>query len=630
MFNDKKGEKIKVRVLNVASTNEITNKLKKKSPIEKEAMEEFTNELLENKMVNNFTQKKPKKFKKTLFFIIFFLVLIFAAALAGFIIFGGKTAIGTSVDLKIQVPLEISSGDEIKYQLEIINKEKVAIKQIDLLLKYPYGFEYLSSSITPVNETKNSFPLPDIAAGANYKLTVTGRLVGEIDEQKNIEAILNYVPENFNSNFQVKKTAVSLIKDSVLGLTLEYPKVIIQNQSFEIKIVYQNNSQETQKNVKVVFEPAEGLIIDSASNSTSTEDWFWLTESLASGQQQEIVLKSHFEKTETSPKVEVKIGLVENEIFKIITYKRGTLQVIAPQIELKLSVNDQENLDAINWGEELNYKIKIKNNSQDLKIPSAVLKLKLNGDLIDKNFLKEDAGAVWKEFDLIWDEQSKIWDDFLKEISPGAEKEINLTIKVINQPADLENYSPAMLRIAAEAQLSSLELGSNFLIKSNEIVSNIGNIIQFSAKAFYYLNEGIMVGSGPIPPRAGGETTYKIYWYLNGGNNNLKNITIKAIVPPDVNWNNNFQVTNGQLSYDEASRQISWQVEELQIGDMAQANFYLSIIPLNSQIGQVITLLNPSTLTYKIDNQSFTQTVNLLDTNLEFDAMKKGQGVVEP
>lgn len=631
MFKSRKGEKIKVRILNAPSLTEQSKKAEKEDQFQKTELDNFIKDNLNEPLgQQNFSQKKSRKFRKLLFFLIFFLILILGATLAGFFIFGGRKLAQASVDLKIQAPFEISSGEEIEYLIEIKNKEAVALKQVDLLLKYPFGFEYLSSSGQPVNETKNSFSLPDIAANESYKLSVKGRLVGEINEQKNIEAILNYIPENFNSNFQVKKTAVSLIKDLIISLTFEYPELILQNQSFEIKIKYQNNSPEIQRNLRLVFEPAESLIIESESNATTSEEWFWDKELLTPGQQEEILIKAHFEKPVEKPKIEAKVGFVENESFKIITYKKAELQVISPEVELKLTVNDQENLVTVNWGEELNYKIKIKNNSHDFKISQAILKLKLNTNLVDKNSLKEDNGAVWTEDGLIWNEQSKIWEDFLKELAPAAEKEVNLSLTTINQPINLESYSASQLQISAQAQITSSPLGENFIIKSNEIITNVGNLVQFSAKAFYYLNENIQVGNGPIPPKVGETTTYKIYWYLNGGNSNLENMTIQAILPPDINWQGNFQVSAGDLTFDEVSRQINWTLPELLIGDFAQANFFISLMPTNSQVGQVVTLLNPSTLTCQTDNQAYSQTVNLLDTNLEFDPVKKGEGVVEP
>jgi hypothetical protein len=292
---------------------------------------------------------------------------------------------------------------------------------------------------------------------------------------------------------------------------------------------------------------------------------------------------------------------------------------------LKLTLNGQENFPAVNWGDELDYKIKIKNNSKNFSIPRALLTISLNNDLIDPTTLKEDNGAVWTDSGLVWGEQSKIWSNFLQDLGPGQEKEISFSVKTINQIGSLD---PTKLKIEAQASIHSVSLGENFLLTSNKITTNVGDAIQFSAKAYYYLTKTIQVGTGPIPPAVGQTTSYKIYWYLTSSGVELKNITVKAILPPAIVWKNSSQETAGDLTYDQSTRQISWKITKLTANESAQANFYLSLTPDSSQVGQIITLLNPSTLTATQNNKTVSQNVDLLDSNLLYDPVKSGSGAV--
>lgn len=629
MFKGKKGEKIKVRIIKSESPYKGLDQPPTKQFVKQPLIDEFTNETEPAVEEKNFSQEKPKKFKKILIFIIVFLILITGATLAGFYIFSGVKKTSFSVDLKIQAPIEVASGEEVEYLIEIRNRENVALTKVDLLLQYPFGFEFSQSDILPVNEIKNSFSLTDINAGEKFRLKISGRLVGEINETKNIEAILNYQPVNFSSNFQIKKTAISIIKSSIVELTIDYPATIIGTQSFELKIKYKNNQANNLNNIRIIVEPPTGLIIEENGTTPWQGEYYWDKETLTVNQQEEIVVKNHFEQDQTvSEKLEVKVGLLENEQFKIITYKRINLSIINPAVEIKLTLNNQEEVKNINWQEELNYQIKINNNSENFNIPNAILKLKLNPNLLDKDSLVEDNGANWVDDGLSWGEESKLYLDFLQEIKPGQEKVIAVKVKTIAQPANLEDYSAAQLAIEAIAEISSLAIGENFQIQSNKIITTVGELVQFSAKAFYYLNENIQVGSGSIPPQVGEKTSYKIYWFIDPGNNNLKNLEIKAILPPGINWEENFQATIGELTFDETSRQITWQFDELLIGDNAQAYFYVSLTPVQSQVGQVVTILNPSTATYDIDDKTSSQTADLLDTNLEDDPVKQGQGAV--
>ena len=52
-------------------------------------------------------------------------------------------------------------------------------------------------------------------------------------------------------------------------------------------------------------------------------------------------------------------------------------------------------------------------------------------------------------------------------------------------------------------------------IKSNEIVVDINTGMVFKAEARYFNDDNIAVGSGPLPPKVGETTKYRIFWNIN-------------------------------------------------------------------------------------------------------------------
>jgi len=625
-----KGEKIKVRVITTDSAFEDQAVIPESQRLNAKKSQEFIEQSFQkNENHQDFTKKKPKKFKKFLIFFIIFLLIIALTTLAGFFVFSGVKKGTSRVDLKIQAPPAVASGETIEYLLEITNRDQVTIKKVDLLFNYPYGFEFSEADLVPNNETKNFFTLPDIQAGDKYLLKVKGRLVGEIEETKILEATVNYQPENFNSNFQVKKTAISIIKSSIIGLNIETPETIIGNQEFLLKIKYQNNQIAELKNLRLELEPPEDLQIIQEGSTPWQGEWYWDNDSLAVNQETEVTVKCYFANSHPlNNKFTAKISFKENDVYKIITYKRVNLNVINPELELKLLLNDQAELTNVNWGEQLTYKINLKNNSNSFTIPEGQLQLKLNSGLFDQQSLIDDYGGVWTEAGLSWGEDTKLYQEFLQELKPGQEINFEIKLKIIEQPSDLENYNPTQLTNEAVLELSSQNFGENFSVLSNKIITTVGQQVLFTAKAFYFLNNEIQVGSGPVPPQVNETTNYKIYWYLDPANNNLTDIEVRAILPPAMSWPDNYQITSGNFSFDPASRQLTWELSDLAVGDNAQAFFFVSLTPQAADLGQVITLLNPSTVTYKINNSQKSQTSDSLDTNLKDDPVKSGQGIV--
>jgi len=627
---DKKGEKIKVRILNDAPEVNKTFVAKTlKAEVEKTEANNFfdTNNMNKNEK-KSFDQQKPKKLKKFLITFSIILILIISAITLGFFIFNGQTGGGKKVELKLQAPMEVSSGEKISYTIKIKNKEKVTIEDVDLLLQYSYGFQFESADLEPVNETKSSFTLPNINSGDSYELEVKGRLVGDIDEIKNLTAILNYQPVNFNSNFQVKKTVSSQITDSIIALNLEYPKNILANQNFELKVKFRNNQNQEQNNLQIILDSPSSYTINDEGTTPYEGEWYWLHDNLTSNDEGEIIINGAFA-TEGSHQFEIKIGFLEGEDeFKEITYKKEDILVISPEINMNLELNGSQNVASVNWDQELEIKLTIENNSNTFGLTEAQLSLPLDFDLLDADSLEEENGAEIIDGALVWGEESNIWNNFLRNLSPGKKQELNFKITTFAQPANIDNYTASDLTLNLEAKITSLDLEDGVSISSNKITTTVGDLVQFSAKAFYNLSSSIQVGSGPIPPEVDETTDYKIYWYINGGNSDIENVLVKAILPPGIAWLNDYQLTNGTLEYDSTQRLISWEISELQIGDYAQANFFVSLTPESDQVGEVVTLLNPSSAVYQKDSEDFSQTVNSLDTDLLYDPVNQGQGTV--
>jgi hypothetical protein len=116
--------------------------------------------------------------------------------------------------------------------------------------------------------------------------------------------------------------------------------------------------------------------------------------------------------------------------------------------------------------------------------------------------------------------------------------------------------------------------------------------------------------SGPVPPRVGERTTYKVTVVTEAGVNGVTDAMFTSSLPQYVEWVGNAS-GDGTLTYNPVSKQLSWNVGDVAGGARAQHSFSVSILPSTSQVGTTPVLLNAQRVRA---NDSFTSAL-LQDDN---------------
>lgn len=142
------------------------------------------------------------------------------------------------------------------------------------------------------------------------------------------------------------------------------------------------------------------------------------------------------------------------------------------------------------------------------------------------------------------------------------------------------------------------------------------------AEARYFGTTGVQLGYGPIPPKIGQLTGYRIFWLIRNTGPTVNGIRLTAALPNEVNWVGNTANSIGQsVRYESTRREVSWTLDEFPSdAQMATASFELSITPGSQWVGRVMPLLNITTLTGKYQSGlPIKTTVSGLTTDLTGD-----------
>jgi len=257
---------------------------------------------------------------------------------------------------------------------------------------------------------------------------------------------------------------------------------------------------------------------------------------------------------------------------------------------------------AVNIKDEVILKMSLKNNST-----VAVNDLKINLLMVDKNF---SLASNNRQFTIT-------------PILAGESREESLKIKFFNQVAGAKlinwqaqsGYSFAGQALKEVFSLPALKVNSDLSVQT---------------VAYYHSPQGDQLGSGPLPPVVDIPTNYWIFWTL-ASTGEFNDFVLSAYLPRGVELTNNRSLLAGDFSYNPKTRQIIWKIKDIKSStDNYRVGFEIQFIPSREQLGKRVVLINNQKY-FALDSltkKEINQEISNLTSNLDFDRLNSGQGVV--
>ncbi|MFA6098176.1 MAG: hypothetical protein WCV50_01955 [Patescibacteria group bacterium] len=583
-------------------------------------------------------RRDPNRKKKLVAWITAGLIVLLAVTVAGFYFFvhHEKKFEGDNITMSLDAPGIISSGTDVGLTLEVSNNEQIDILKAEVTMQFPSGFTFSSSSPVALNEANNAWDLGDIKSGQSKKVLITGRVNGDIGSGLMATAVLNYVPANFNSDFQKRETFTLNISDSAVSLNFEVPPKAISGSSADYKIIVKNSSADAMKKMQLALTLPEGFEADNFSpQPTSEKDMIWDIDSLDGGQEYSLTWKGVVTGNEGEMReLKAKAGYTDDQGQYHEQAEEDTIIFIFnPQLILGLSIHDSLTDGTVSFGEKLDYVITFQNKSQS-EFNNLTLQMNIVSPLIDWPSLADAYSGSLGENTITWD--SSQW-SALKKIKPGDEGVLRFSVALkdnILTPNDNDkNYA-----IFSQAKASSTEvvdLEGGLKVDSNQISTKVNSRLDLKAEGRYYNDGYIAVGSGPLPPEVGEKTTYQIYWFLQNNVNEVTDAQASAVLPEGVDWADDSSVSAGSINYNAETRTVTWSINKIpihvgqQIPEL-EARFAVSIIPTADDLGNILVLLDKSTATARdtFTAQNLSVTQDIITSELPNDPLGTGKGIV--
>jgi hypothetical protein len=607
--------------------------------------------------VQKMNVKKRPGFFKRLWRRLFVLALL---AGAGYLLYGygwGGTSDVNGLDFKIKAPEKVMAGEEFSYEIAYHNPTKYALSRLHLELQYPDSFIFTAAAPAP-SSGNYGWDLPDLAPGESATLAVTGRLIAPPDAAGVIFGRLSYLPGSLTSQFKKEVSASTILSGPGFRADLDYSATAFVNQDNDMTLVIYDIQDNRLGDFNISFSlPAEasaavvlpagaasttpvGATLGATSTTsapatkklsiTKTGGASWQVSGLSQEMgRQEIPLT--YRVKQKSDNLEIKVRLekrLEDGQSYVFWEKSFRPELVTSDLNLTLLLNGSKNDGAMNSGQSLNYSLTYANHGLNT-FQDVVIMASVSGDLPDWNSLVDaNKGAVQNKT-IIWTKKEI---PALAAIKPGAEGALDFTLKL--RPGQDGDIGKDRSIVTYGQYGINNQAAKNQDNKSNTITSRLNSDLSLTEAIRYFNDDNVPVGSGPLPPQVGSPTTFKVYWTVKNNLHELTDTRAVFTLPPYVTWNDNSATNVGNLNYDEATRQVIWEIGRLPVSVYrVDAEFGISITPADSDRNKIL-VLSPGSTVSALDTETkdtITKKIGSKTTKLEDDdiAGLNNSGVVQ-
>lgn len=556
--------------------------------------------------------------KKKPFFLVRLLRRLLALVFIGLVAYGlyyyffGNSNDVSGLDFRLSAPEKIMAGEELSYQITYHNPTKFNLSHLRLELQYPVNFVFTSATLAPTSGNYG-WDLPDLAPGENAAITVVGRLISQPDSVNLVSGHLSYLPGTFTSEFKKEASASTLVSGPGFTVDLSYSNTAFLNQDNDLSLIFSDVQNNYLGDFNITFtlpNEANATVVTSADNKAATSSPLVATSSKtlivtkSGGSTWQITglspelgrqeIPMTYKIKQKSDNLEIKVRLekkLENGESYVFWEKAIRPELVNSDLNLTLLLNGSKNDGSITFGQPLNYSLTYSNRGINT-YKDVVIMAALSGDFLDWNSLKDDNKGDVQNKTIIW---TKNEIPALAEIKPGTEGNIDFSIKLRSYKESDLGQDMSVVSYGQYGINNKPTKGEEN--KSNTITSKLNSDLSLSEEIRYFNSDNLPVGSGPLPPRVGEKTTFKVYWTVKNNLHELTDTRAVFTLPSYVSWNQGNVTNVGSLYYDDASRQVIWEIGRLPLSVYrVDAEFGLSLTPADTDRNKILVLSPGSTV----------------------------------
>jgi hypothetical protein len=300
--------------------------------------------------------------------------------------------------------------------------------------------------------------------------------------------------------------------------------------------------------------------------------------------------------------IKAKIGESRQGAFTLYSSSQKSTTLGSPYVSIVQKVNT----GVVAAGDRLEYNITFRNNTQ-VRIGEGSLKVQLDSRLLDLSKLNARGADFDASTNTITWRANSI--PQLKTFGPNEQGEVSFNIPV-KRTIPIESFQDINYIIKTNVTFESDEvpttLGVNKIIQGNSSEVKLATRLIPKAMISYISRDSSIINTGPMPLKLAQTTTFSVSLEIQNLTNDVSGVSFRANLPENVNWTGKKNTTNGELTYNERTKEIIWNVDKVPantglLRPLYRAVFQIGITPTINQVGRTPQLLSGIKYTGKDD-----------------------------
>lgn len=520
-------------------------------------------------------------------------IAVLGVATWGGLLFFSKTSgfTGENVELTIETSEKFVAGSEAEVTIRYRNGERMPLARSLIEFRAPAGFEVINSE--PISVELGTWSIGSVAPGTSGEVKVRGYVRKELGAALTFEANLDYRPADFNADFQKVSSHTVVVSESALKISGAGPEQMTPGDEIEFVYEYENVSDKPLTDIRFVIDPVEGFI--QSSSDPMPDDGFvtrWTIPSIEPEAKGKIAIIGTFSAVSRGSKtLTARIGFADEASILAIASAEAKTNVLKSNLDLALIVNGSDKSTAVSFGDKIFFTIRYENAGDvTLKDVEIVANLPTEPSSGVLDWVSLTNHGVRNGSEIIW---TKKGIPGLAALAPGDKGELNFSIQVARKPLAQFIQPNYVIHASVSAKIAkSGNVSGKRVVDAIPMEIKLLSDTSFSAYGRYYSTDGVPLGSGPLPPKVGEKTVYRVYWNVRNSLHELTNLSVTTLLPSGVKWTGiSREVTAGSLDFDETGRKVTWRLNRLPTSvPEIMASFDVELSPEAEDIGELLSL----------------------------------------
>ncbi len=549
-----------------------------------------------------------------------------------------------ALSLALNGPEQVLLGQEQTYELEWRNTRDTAVQDVKMRLNLPLDFTVTGLEPAPSDPHLRLWTIGTVLPNRLGRIRIRGFFIGALGADTALQGLVTYREEkNARSS---EDTVVRTVRatGSVLAGNILFSPRVTAGEPTSVRYVVANLGKQVVEGLLMRLTFPVGFIPASASTSgqidvtnhvalfsigkllPNTFHTISLSGVFPSGAKGDALFKGETGRWGID---ETFLPAARSESRVVIAPNDLTIHLVANGTDTARSMEPQEpvriTFDYQNISSEPVHDMEIRVEAESMINEKSTTGTSLLGwaQLYDPS---QGVSTTKTRVQTIQYDKSRLPD--LAEVPVDGHGSIE-----IGWPSLLSATGTRDARIRLTAQVRAVFVGEKTprVLRTFPIVLTYRTDANISVEPRYFSEEGVPMGSGPLPPVVGTSTIYRIFWHIHKTLHGLRGIKVSAALPKTVAWAHNTQAATSTIQYDESTRVVDWSVESLPEGvNDLEGWFDIALTPEAVDVGRFATLLGETSFQFQdaLLGENVARTKPSLSTDLSQDEGAKRKGVV--